>query len=200
MERTAEYRVFLVDASSSMKDRLEGHAKIDIAKEGLRRFCAESWPSFYPQWPLKIGIAAFNLKGIIGKTNIQELVPLMVTPTRAELANVAGLETTGGSPVRDALSYAKGLMQNIHTIDRLRHPAVRRIKLISDGGNRGPDPVPTCEQIAKEGISLDAVELASKPSPFMAKLAEKGQGIHYCVRSVGELMMALEMPRFSENY
>ncbi len=200
MERTAEYRIFLVDASSSMKDRLDGHAKIDIVKESLKRFCAEAWPSFYPQWPLKIGIAAFNLKGIIGKTNIQELVPLMVTPTRAELTNLAELATTGGSPVRDGLAYAKNLMQSIATIDRLRHPAVRRIKLISDGGNKGPDPLSLCEQIAKAGIKLDTVELSPRPSAFMAKLAEKGQGIHYCVRTVEELTMALELPRFSESY
>jgi hypothetical protein len=183
-----------------MKEKLDGHAKIDIVKEGLKKFCAESWPSFYPQWPLKIGIAAFNLKGIIGKTSIQELVPLMVSPTRAELTNLADLNTTGGSPVRDGLAYARNLIHSIGTIDRLRRPAVRRIKLISDGGNKGPDPVPVSEQIAKDGIKLDSVELASRPSAFMAKLAEKGQGIHYCVRTVDELMMALELPRFSEYY
>ncbi len=183
-----------------MKEKLKGHPKIDIVKEALRRFCSESWPNFYPEWPLKVAIASYNLKGVIGKTNIQELVPLMVTPTRAELANLADLSPTGGSPVRDALSYAKNLMQSVATIDRMRRPAVRRIKLIGDGGNKGPDPLPLCEQIAKAEIRLDAVELSLKPSAFMEKIAEKGRGIHYCVRTVEELMMALELPRFSEHY
>jgi hypothetical protein len=183
-----------------MKDRLKGHSKIDIVKESLRRFCAESLPSFYPQWPLKVGIASYNLRGIIGKTNIRELVPLLVSPTRAELARVSDLAPTGGSPVRDALTYAKNLMESIVTIDRMRHPAVRRIKLVSDGSNKGPDPFPLCEQIAKAGIRLDSVELSPRPSVFMAMVAEKGKGIHYCVRTVGELMMALELPRFSQYY
>ena len=183
-----------------MKKKLKGVPKIDIVKEGLRRFCLESWPSFYPQWPLKVGIDSFNLKGVIGKTNIRELVPVMVSPTRAELARVAHLRPAGGSPMRDALLYAKNVMLGIGSIDRRSRPAVRRIKLVSDGENNGPDPLAACVEIAKAGMNLDSVELSPEPSAFMAKLAEKGRGIHYCVRTVDELMMALELPRFSEYY
>jgi len=192
--------MFLVDDSNSMNEKLKGVPKIEIVREGLRRFCLESWPSFYPQWPLKIGITAFNLKGVMGKTNIEELVPVLVSPTREDLSKVANLKPTGGNPVYDALVYAKGIMDGVASIDRMRGSTTRRIKLISDGGNKGPDPLSACDRIARAGMRLDAVELADKPSSFMARIAETGQGIHYVASTVEELMFALELPRFGESY
>jgi len=197
--KTAEYRLFLLDVSNSMNEKLRGAQKLRIVKDSLKRFYMELLPSYYPEWPLKVGVASFRLAGIVGKTRIQELVSPLVSPTKAELERFDELKGSGGSPILDALKYARQTMRSIDSIDRWSNP-IKRIKLIGDGGNDGPDPLKFCEELSKSRIILDCVELAGRPSAFMAEMASKGKGLHYCVRSVDELVMGLSLPRFTEKY
>jgi Mg-chelatase subunit ChlD len=197
--KASEYRLFLLDTSNSMNEKLRGVQKMRIAKDGVRRFYMELLPAYYPEWPLKVGITTFRLMGVLGKTKIQEVVSPLVSPTKAELEHFDTLKGAGGSPIYDALRYARESMKTIDSIDRWSNP-IKRIKLIGDGGNDGPNPLPFCEKLVESKIILDCVELASKPSAFLAELASKGRGLHYCVRSVDELVMALSLPRFTEKF
>lgn len=197
--KTAEYRLFLLDLSNSMNEKLRGAQKLQTVKNGLKEFYMELLPTYYPDWPLKVGVASFRRTGLVGKTRIQELVSPLVSPTKAELERFEGLKASGGSPVLDALKYARQTMRHIDSIDRWSNP-IKRVKLIGDGGNDGPDPMKFCEELAKSRIILDCVELAARPSAFMAEMAAKGKGLHYCVRTTAELVMGLSLPRFTEKY
>jgi hypothetical protein len=193
LDPVAEYRMFLVDASNSMGERLGGVPKISIVKRGLLKFYLESWPTFYPEWPLKLGVTAFNLKGVIGKTVIRELIPIMVSPTRDELGSLHELKAEGGSPVSAALAYAFVTMKSINEIDRWNRTP-KKIMLIGDGGNKGPDPTPICRKIAEAGIGLDCIELSDSPSPMMSMIAQEGKGKHYAVNSLEDFTGALAGP------
>jgi len=194
----AEYRLLLLDASKSMNEKIHGVSKILLAKEGLRKFLVEELPTYYPDWPLRAGVSTFCLKGVIGKPVMRDLVPIMLTPTRADLEKLRELKAEGGSPLAAALQHGYGLMKGIDTIVRFRRTA-KRIKLISDGANDGPDPLRACSEMARSGIKIDCVEFSEKPSELMTRIASCGEGLHYCVRSVDELTMSLKLPRVGES-
>ncbi len=69
---------------------------------------------------------------------------------------------------------------------------VRRVKLIGDGDNDGPDPMKEVDQVVAEGISVDCVEVSEKASKLMTEIAARTGGKHSLVDSTLDIRKALE--------
>lgn len=176
-----EDRLFLVDASGSMNDKVRGSKvrRFDIVREGLKKFCFERWPVSYYDRPLRIGIVAFRLLGTPGETVYEVIVPLYPTPATLELYRLDDLGPKGGSWFADGLEYAY-----IMVSESLRK--VKRIDFISDGTPEGPSAFPVAEKIRNAGIVLNSLEISDVSSTIMKDIASAGGGGYHLVKSLEE--------------
>ena len=182
-----EDRLFLVDASASMAERVgpDHVRKIDIVKTGLKQFCLGHWPEMYYDRPLRIGIAIFRQTGLPATPYFEQLVPLFPTPAVLEVYRIDEIKVRGGSPLYEALKYASMVM-----VGSTR--PVRRVKLIGDGDNDGPDPMKEVYQVVAQGISVDCVEVSEKASKLMTEIAVRTGGKHTLVDTSRDIRKALE--------
>jgi len=182
-----EDRLFLVDTSASMVDRVgPDHArKIDIVKAGLKQFCLEHWPEMYYDRPLRVGIVIFRQTGLPATPYFEQLVPLFPTPAVLEIYRIDEIRVRGSSPLYEALKYASTVMGGSTR-------PVRRVKLIGDGDNDGPDPMKEVDQFVAQGIRVDCVEVSEEASMLMTEIAAKTGGKHSLVDTSRDIRKALE--------
>jgi len=182
-----EDRLFMVDSSASMSERIgpDHSRKIDIVKAGLKQFCLEHWPDMYYDKPLRIGIVVFRQTGLPATPYFEQLVPLFPTPAVLEIYRIDEVRVRGGSPLYEAFRYASIVMR-----DSTR--PVKRVKLIGDGGNDGPDPMEEVEAVVAAGIRVDSVEISRSASKLMAEIASRTGGRHYLIDSSRDMRKALE--------
>jgi Mg-chelatase subunit ChlD len=182
-----EDRLFLVDTSASMAERVgPDHArKIDIVKAGLKQFCLEHWPEMYYDRPLRMGIVIFRQTGLPATPYFEQLVPLFPTPAVLEVYRIDEIRVRGSSPLYEALKYASSMMWGSTR-------PVRRVKLIGDGDNDGPDPMKEVDQVVAEGIRVDCVEVSERASKLMTEIATRTGGKHSLVDSSRDIRKALE--------
>ena len=182
-----EDRLFLVDTSASMAERVgpDHSRKIDIVKKGLRQFCLEHWPEMYYDRPLRVGIVIFRQTGLPGAPYFEQLVPLFPTPPVLEVYRIDEIKVRGSSPLYEAIKYAS-------TVMRGSTRPVRRVKLIGDGDNDGPDPMKEVYQVVAQGISVDCVEVSEKASKLMTEIAVRTGGKHTLVDTSRDIRKALE--------
>lgn len=181
-----EDRLFLVDASGSMNDKVRGTKvrRFDIVREGLKKFCFERWPVSYYDRPLRIGIVAFRLLGTPGETVYEVIVPLYPTPPSLELYRLDDLGPKGGSWFADGLEYGY-----ITVSESLRK--VRRIDFISDGTPEGPSAIPVAEKIRNAGIVLNSLEISDLSTNLMHEIASTGGGNYHLVKNLEEFYAAI---------
>lgn len=181
-----EDRLFLIDASGSMKDKVRGTKvrRFDIVREGLKKFCFERWPVSYYDRPLRIGIVAFRLLGTPGGTVYEVIVPLYPTPASLELYRLDDLGPKGGSWFADGLEYAY-----ITVSESLRK--VKRIDFISDGTPEGPNALPVAEKIRNAGIVLNSLEISDVSTNAMQEIASSGGGAYHLVKNLEEFYAAI---------
>jgi len=182
-----EDRLFLVDTSASMSEKIgpDHSRKIDIVKTGLKQFCVEHWPDMYYDRPLRIGIVIFRQTGLPARPYFEQLVPIFPTPAVLEIYRIGEVRVRGGSPLYEAFRYASVVMR-----DSTR--PVKRVKLIGDGGNDGPDPMEEVDVVVASGIKVDCVELSTAPSKLMLDIASKTGGKHFLIDSSRDIRKALE--------
>jgi len=177
-----EDRLFLVDASGSMHEKVPGtkFRRFDIVKGALKKFCYEKWPVSYYDRPLRIGIVAFRLLGTPGKTFYEVIVQLQPTPAALELYRLDEVGPKGGSWFADGLEYGYIVMS-----DSLRK--VKRIDFITDGTLEGPNPIPFAEKIRSAGVTLNSIEVSNESTKIMQDIASAGGGAYHLVKSLEEL-------------
>jgi Mg-chelatase subunit ChlD len=182
-----EDRLFLVDTSASMAERVgPDHArKIDIVKLGLKQFCMERWPEMYYDRPLRVGIVTFRQTGLPATPYFEQLIPLFPTPAVLEVYRIEEIKVRGSSPLCEALKYASMVM-------RESTRPVRRVKLIGDGDNDGPDPMKEVDKVAAERIRVDCVEVSEKASALMTEIAARTGGKHSLIDTSRDIRKALE--------
>ncbi len=181
-----EDRLFLIDASASMKEKVAngGPRKIDIVKEGLIAFCQNLWPVSYYDNPLRIGIVAFRLLGTPGNTHFEVIVPLYPSPTSLELYRLRDLKPKGGCYIADGLEYAKIVMTESER-------QLRRLDVVSDGGFTGPDPAPVAKSLADLGVLANCIELGANSSNIMQEIASQSRGTYRLVSDLKDFMTAV---------
>ncbi len=182
-----EDRLFLVDTSASMARRVgpDHSRKIDIVKVGLKQFCLEHWPETYYDRPLRVGIVVFRQTGLPATPYFEQLVPLFPSPAILEVYRIDEIRVRGSSPLYEAFKYASLVMR-----DSSR--PVKRVKLIGDGDNDGPDPMKEVDEAVAAGIRVDCVEISEKASKLMTEIAARTGGKHSLVDSSRDIRKALE--------
>lgn len=167
----AEDRLYVIDGSRSMNDRLgrEKMSKIGAVKRILVDFCMERWPASYYPWPLRIGVTTYRLLGTPGETVFDEVIPLNPEPISLEIWRLQKMAGKGGAIIRDALLRAQAIMSE--------SPRGKKgIVLVGDGGDSGTDPSDVAGELGKSGVGLTCVELGNESTHSMRVVAKEAGG------------------------
>ena len=178
----AEDRLYLIDGSRSMNERLGGEkkSKIGAVRDTLMGFCAENWSASYYPWPLRMGVTAYRLLGTPGKTVFEEIIPLEPTPISLELWRLDEFSGKGGAVIRDALERALAIL-------RESQRGKRKLVLIGDGGDSGADPGDVAREIGNLGVEVLSVELGRESSHAMRAVAKESGGKYLLAKTSDEV-------------
>ncbi len=178
----AEDRLYLIDGSRSMNERLGGErqSKMGAVRQILFDFCTENWSASYYTWPLRIGITGFRLLGTPGRTVFEEIIPLEPEPVSLELWRLREFSGRGGAIIRDALERGRAILAESQR-------GKRRLVLIGDGGDSGADPGDVAREIGKMGVEVLSVELGKESSHPMRAVAKESGGKYLLAKSSDEL-------------
>ncbi len=167
------------------KIRSSGMRKIKVVREGLTKYCLESWPVSYYPWPVRIGVAFFRLLGTPGSAVFEVVVPLNPEPPSLELFRLEETPMKGGSPLVDGIRYGLGILRESTREER-------RLKLIGDGDN-DREEITACEdEVRSTGIPVDSVELSDTPSENMRRISAFSSGLYNQARTVQEFLEAVK--------
>ncbi len=182
----AEDRLYLIDGSRSMNERLKGEklSKMASVKKILMDFCTENWSASYYTWPLRIGITAYRLLGTPGKTAFEEIIPLNPEPISLELWRLEALSGRGGAIIKDALERGLSTMNESPR-------GKKKIVLVGDGGDSGEDPGELAREIGKSGIELVSLELAKESTHIMRIIAKESGGKYHLSRTYDDIRRAI---------
>lgn len=180
--KEAEDRLYLIDGSRSMNGRLgrEKRSKVGTVKQILLDFCTENWSASYYPWPLRIGVTAYRLLGTPGRTVFDEIIPLNPEPVSLELWRLQELSGRGGAVIKDALEHALAIMGESPR-------GKKKLVLIGDGGDSGPDPSDIAREVGKIGVELVCVELGNESSHVMRIVAKESGGKYQLAKSYEEV-------------
>jgi len=180
--KEAEDRLYLIDGSRSMNEKLgrEKRSKVGIVKQILLDFCTENWSASYYPWPLRIGVTIYRLLGTPGETVFDEIIPLNPEPVSLELWRLQELSGRGGAIIRDALERGLVIMNESPR-------GKKRLVLIGDGGDNGPDPSDVATELGKNGVELVCVELGNESSHVMRVVAKESGGKYQLAKSYEEV-------------
>ncbi len=176
---------FILDASGSMWERVEGKPRIVIAKETLS--------SLIEQTPAEIrtGITAYGHRRKFDCSDIEEIVPLKnldpMTKHRVQ-ERISTLSATGKTPITDSIRQ---------TVDRLKTEEGRStIVLISDGlESCGKDPCALTSQLKSSGINfvmhVVGFGLTQEQEQKLSCISEAGEGKFFTASNAADLLDAL---------
>lgn len=173
----------VIDMSNSMWGRIDGTAKVEIAREALATL-ADSLPDGAPT-----GLMAYGHRRTGDCGDVQLVQP--VTPLdRAALSRaVAAMKPRGKTPITEALRQAAA------TLNANDRPA--RLVLVSDGIETcGGDPCALARELAAGGIDFTAhvigFDIASRADQAkIACIASATGGQYHNARDAAELAAAL---------
>ena len=176
---------FILDASGSMWERVEGKPRIVIAKETLS--------SLIEQTPAEIrtGITAYGHRRKFDCSDIQEIVPLKsldpMTKYRVQ-ERISTLSAMGKTPITDSIRQ---------TVDRLKTEEGRStIVLISDGlESCGKDPCALTSELKSSGINfvmhVVGFGLTQEQEQKLSCISAAGEGKFFTAGNAADLLDAL---------
>jgi len=182
---------FILDASGSMWERVEGEPRIVIAKETLS--------SLIEQTPAEIrtGITAYGHRRKFDCSDIEEIVPLKsldpMTKVRIQ-ERISSLNAVGKTPITDSI---------LQTVDRLKsEEGESTIVLISDGlESCGKDPCALTTELKSAGINfvmhVVGFGLLKEQEQKLACIAEAGGGEFFTAGNAADLLDALTVVKES---
>lgn len=174
--------VIILDASGSMRERIDGKRKMDIARSALKttiKRLPDDW---------EVGLIAYGHRAKSDCNDIETLVP----PTKVNQADFSAkleaLIPMGKTPITNALHLATDLMRNS------QKPGM--ILWITDGlENCGGDPRKAVEEAREAGITtivhIIGIDLNQADDPFLESMAQTGGGLYLNTHNAGELEKAL---------
>ena len=182
---------FILDASGSMWERVEGKPRIVVAKETLS--------SLIEQTPAEIrtGITAYGHRRKFDCSDIEEIVPLKnldpMTKFRIQ-ERISSLNAVGKTPITDSIQQ---------TVDRLKsEEGESTIVLISDGlESCGKDPCALTTELKSAGINfvmhVVGFGLLKEQEQKLACIAEAGGGEFFTASNAADLLDALTVVKES---
>ncbi|HCX86456.1 MAG TPA: hypothetical protein DG761_00365 [Gammaproteobacteria bacterium] len=176
---------FILDASGSMWERVEGKPRIVIAKETLS--------SLIEQTPAEIrtGITAYGHRRKFDCSDIEEIVPLKSLDPMAKHGiqeRISTLSAMGKTPITDSIRQ---------TVERLKSEEGRStVVLISDGlESCGKDPCALTSELKSAGINfvmhVVGFGLTKDQEQKLACISEAGGGTFFTAGNAADLLDAL---------
>ena len=182
---------FILDASGSMWERVDGKPRIVVAKETLS--------SLIEQTPAEIrtGITAYGHRRKFDCSDIEEIVPLKsldpMTKVRVQ-ERISSLNAVGKTPITDSIQQ---------TVDHLKsEEGESTIVLISDGlESCGTDPCALTTELKSAGINfvmhVVGFGLLKEQEQKLACIAEAGGGEFFTASNAADLLDALTVVKES---
>ena len=182
---------FILDASGSMWERVEGKPRIVVAKETLS--------SLIEQTPAEIrtGVTAYGHRHKFDCSDIEEIVPLknLDPMTKFQIQDrISSLNAVGKTPITDSIQK---------TVDRLKsEEGESTIVLISDGlESCGKDPCALTTELKSSGINfvmhVVGFGLLEEQEQKLACIAEAGGGEFFTASNASDLLVALTVVKES---
>ena len=176
--------LFILDASGSMNQQIEGKRKIDIAKEILGPLVED-----LPQ-EVKTGLMVYGHAGSQkGCKNIELIAPLQTNNQATIKEKLASIKAQGKTPIASALEKGAEVIK--------ASKGDKTVVLISDGEETcGGDPVKTAQAIKKElgvrvVIHVIGFDVKGKGQKQLSSIASAGGGNYYPADSVQQLKESL---------
>ncbi len=179
--------VLVLDSSGSMRQRVDGQAKIDLAKQALRRV-VDRLPDDAPVG-LRVYGATVEDRGEPGACTDSQLAVGIGTDNRTALASaITRYRPYGETPIAYALKRAA---RDLGTSGR------RSVVLVSDGRETcDADPCATAARLAQRGIDLTfdviGLRVSGQARDQLRCIAEKGRGRYYDADNAAQIADSLD--------
>lgn len=178
--------MFIVDSSGSMQAKLEGRAKLDIAKDVLGTVVPELPPE------VRLGLTAYGHRQKADKQDVEILVAPGSGEQKEVLARIAALAPLGLSPIALALSKVAEQLKPRRT--------ETTIVLLTDGLETcGGDPRGVVKQMKQDGLSfvlyVVGYDVKDSEKKELVSLAAEGNGRYFSAQDAASLLAALEQMR-----
>ena len=176
--------LFILDASGSMNQRIEGKSKLNIAKEVLAPL-VEDLPS-----EAKVGLLVYGYKGKQkGCKNIELIAPLKIGNQSVIKSELTSMVAQGKTPIAASLEKGAEVMKSL--------PGKKTMILISDGEETcGGKPIKAARRIREE-LGMDVVihvigfNVKGKGKEQLAGIAQAGGGNYYSADNARQLKDSL---------
>lgn len=173
---------FIIDASASMLDKVEGRAKIDILKEVMTNLVKELPDS------LKIGLVAFGHRKKGDCRDVEQIVPLGPLERDRIIARIMDLKPRGKAPVTLSILRVFDAQETFE--GECTIVLVGNCKETCTG-----DPCKLVKKLKKIGIRfvmhVIGFGFSKKERIQSACIAEAGGGKYYPVKSAAEFLTAV---------
>ncbi len=175
--------LFILDASGSMKGKLQGQVKMDAAKSAFRALLAALPKDTH------VGLEVYGHRGDKDCSVIELMNPVAPLDTAAVTANVDKLHPVhGATPMAEALKRGGEALKNVK--------GKKAIVLISDGKeNCGGDPAAAAAALRKQGIDIVThvvgLGVNEDEKAQLAAIAKAGGGRYYAANNAEELKRSL---------
>jgi Ca-activated chloride channel homolog len=173
--------IFIFDASGSMGAKIQGHTKIDTAKEVLSTLIKDL-PA-----QTKVGLVVYGHRQKGDCTDVEEVSPLGPVDKEVLLNRIKGINPKGMTPITYSLQkVAEGLKNRKDE---------STIILVSDGEEtcKG-DPCAAVAELRNSGIKfvihVIGFDVNEKEKEQLSCIARAGGGSYFTARNAGELMVA----------
>ena len=148
--------IIVLDASGSMRERIKGETKIDIAKRAVRELVG-GLPA-----DARLGLVVYGHRSLNDCDDIELLIPPGPVDQAAFAAAVAGIKPRGMTPLSAAIVFAA------RALDYTKRPA--NIILVSDGVETcGGNPCATAARLKATGLNLVVHTVGFDLSPQAAR-------------------------------
>jgi len=186
--------VLILDASGSMKGKVDGKTKMEIAKKAAKDFVDK----VSDEKDLELSVIVYGHKGSNKEEDkeesckgIDEIYPLGKVEAEKIKNKIDSFEATGWTPIDKALRKARGILKDEDGLENF-------ILLLSDGKETcGGNPVETIKEISKDDnlkIKVDVIGfgVSGNDKNQLLEIAKAGNGEYVSVKNALELRNAFE--------
>ncbi len=174
--------VFILDASGSMRGRISGRAKIDIAKDVLIKLIKDLPAG------INVGLVAYGHRRKGDCNDVEELAPLAKLNKEDLINKIKALKPKGKTPISHSVQLTAEKLQNLED--------ETTIVLVSDGKETcGGDPCELVKKLKESGIKfvmhVVGFDVTPEEKQQLECIAKAGGGTYYAARNASEFRLAM---------
>ena len=173
---------FILDASGSMTEQIEGRSKMEIAKEVLQGLLREMPPS------ARVAVRAYGHRRKGDCNDLELLAPFGPNPSARVKGKLRDLRAMGMTPIAGALEAAGKDFASLKGQQNI-------ILLVSDGKETcGKDPCAVARRLQKSGtrveVNVIGFDVKAEERKQLACIAQAGGGKYYNASNAKEFRLA----------